>query len=115
MKLKHILISLTLGASLTSCGFLDVEPQVICSDTFYNTQEEALYGLAGVYGVMSNEAFYGNYYSLMCSNVDDLCYFNRSTTSNYTNMYKHDASATEIYAAWTEMYKGIRNANAFME
>ena len=100
---------------MTSCGFLDVEPQVICSDTFYNTQEEALYGLAGVYGVMSNEAFYGNYYSLMCSNVDDLCYFNRSTTSNYTNMYKHDASATEIYAAWTEMYKGIRNANAFME
>ena len=100
---------------MTSCGFLEVEPQVICADTFYNTQEEALYGLAGVYGVMSNEAFYGNYYSLMCSNVDDLCYFNRSTTSNYTNMYKHDASATEIYAAWTEIYKGIRNANAFME
>ena len=72
-------------------------------------------GLVGVYGVMSNEAFYGNYYSLMCSNVDDLSYFNRSTTSNYTNMYKHDASATEIYAAWTEIYKGIRNANAFME
>lgn len=100
---------------MTSCSFLEVEPQVICSDTFYNTQEEALYGLAGVYGVMNNEAFYGNYYSLMCSNVDDLCYFNRSTTSNYTNMYKHDASATEIYAAWTEIYKGVRNANAFME
>ncbi len=100
---------------MTSCGLLDVEPQVICSDTFYNTQQEALSGLVGVYGVMSNEAFYGNYYSLMCSNIDDLCYFNRSTTSNYTNMYKHDASATEIYAAWTEIYKGIRNANAFME
>ena len=100
---------------MTSCNFLDVEPQVICSDTFYNTQSEAMSGLVGVYGVMSNEAFYGNYYSLMCSNVDDLSYFNRSTTSNYTNMYKHDASATEIYAAWTEIYKGIRNANAFME
>ena len=115
MKIKNIFAAIGLSAMMTSCGFLDVEPQVICSDTFYNTQEEALYGLAGVYGVMSNEAFYGNYYSLMCSNVDDLCYFNRSTTSNYTNMYKHDASATEIYAAWTEMYKGIRNANAFME
>ena len=115
MKLKNILLSITIGASLTSCGFLEVDPQVICSDTFYNTQEEALYGLAGVYGVMSNEAFYGNYYSLICSNLDDLCYFNRSTTANYTNMYKHDASATEIYDAWTEMYKGIRNANAFME
>ena len=88
---------------------------MICADTFYNTQNEAISGLVGVYGVMSNEPFYGNYYSLMCSNVDDLSYFNRSTTSNYTNMYKHDASATEIYAAWTEIYKGIRNANAFME
>ena len=88
---------------------------MICADTFYNTQSEAISGLVGVYGVMSNEPFYGNYYSLMCSNVDDLSYFNRSTTSNYTNMYKHDASATEIYAAWTEIYKGIRNANAFME
>ena len=115
MKLKNIIAAIGLSAVMTSCGFLDVEPQVICSDTFYNTQEEALYGLAGVYGVMNNEAFYGNYYSLMCSNVDDLCYFNRSTTSNYTNMYKHDASATEIYAAWTEIYKGVRNANAFME
>ena len=115
MKLKNIFTVIGLSAVMTSCGFLEVEPQVICADTFYNTQDEALYGLAGVYGVMSNEAFYGNYYSLMCSNVDDLCYFNRSTTSNYTNMYKHDASATEIYAAWTEIYKGIRNANAFME
>ena len=115
MKLRLIILSFTLGAALTSCNFLDVDPQVICSDTFYNTQGEAMSGLVGVYGVMSNEAFYGNYYSLMCSNVDDLSYFNRSTTSNYTNMYKHDASATEIYAAWTEIYKGIRNANAFME
>lgn len=115
MKLKNIIAAIGLSAVMTSCGFLDVEPQVICSDTFYNTQEEALYGLAGVYGVMNNEAFYGNYYSLMCSNVDDLCYFNRSTTANYTNMYKHDASATEIYQAWTLIYKGISNANAFME
>jgi len=115
MKIRNIILSIGLGAALSSCGFLDVEPQVICSDTFYNTKEEALYGLAGVYGVMSNEAFYGNYYSLMCSNVDDLCYFNRSTSANYTNFYRHDASATEIYAAWTEIYKGIRNANAFME
>ena len=115
MKIRNIFISISLGYVLISCSFLDVKPQVICSETFYNTKEEVLYGLAGVYGVMSNEAFYGNYYSLMCSNVDDLCYFNRSTTANYTNTYRHDASATEIYAAWTEIYKGIRNANAFME
>lgn len=115
MTIRNIFFTLCIGCALTSCSFLEVKPQVICSETFYNTEEEVLYGLAGVYGVMSNEAFYGNYYSLMCSNTDDLCYFNRSTTANYTNIYRHDASATEIYAAWTEIYKGIRNANAFME
>lgn len=115
MKIKNIFLTATISTSLFSCSFLDVEPKIICSDTFYNTEEEVLYGLAGIYGVMNNEAFYGNYYSLMCSNVDDLCYFNRSSTANYTNVYRHDAGATEIYKAWTEIYKGIRNANAFME
>ena len=115
MKLKNIFISLGLGLALSSCGFLEVDPQVICSDTFYNNEEELLYGLAGVYGAMGNESFYGNYYSLMLSNTDDLCYYNRSTTTNYTVTYTHDPSATEVYSAWTEIYEGIRNANAFME
>ena len=70
--LNKIFVVSGLCAALSSCSFLEVEPQVICSDTFYNTEKEVQYGLAGVYGVMSNEALYGNYYSLMYSNVDDL-------------------------------------------
>ena len=80
-----------LCVALNSCSFFDVEPQVICSETFYNTEKEVLYGLAGVYGVMSNEAFYGNYYSVMYSNIDDLCYFNRDTGTNYLQYNRHDA------------------------
>lgn len=112
-RFNYILLSLTLCFS--SCSFLDVEPQVICSDTFYNTEKEVLYGLTGVYGVMNNEALYGNYYSLMLSNVDDLCYFNRPSTSAFVQVYRHDASSAEVYSAWTLLYKGIRNANAFMD
>ena len=67
--LNKIFVVSGLCAALSSCSFLDVEPQVICSDTFYNTEKEVLYGLAGVYGVMSNEALYGNYYSLMTSAI----------------------------------------------
>lgn len=105
-----------LAASLmafASCSFLDVPPTVMVGG--YTSEEEALYGLAGVYGVINNEAFYGNYYSLMLSNVDDLCYFNRTSASNYSVWYQHDASSPEVYDAWTEIYRGIGNANTFME
>jgi hypothetical protein len=114
MRIRNIISTICIGIALSSCDFFEVKPQIITEDDFYKTNDEVKYALAGVYGVMSNEAFYGNYYSLMCSNIDDLCYYNRGTTSNYTNVYKHDATATEIYQAWTEIYKGIRNANAFM-
>lgn len=112
---NKILVVTGLCAALTSCGFLDVEPQVICSDTFYNTEKEVQYGLAGVYGVMSNEALYGNYYSLMYSNIDDLCYFNRDQGSNLLQFQRHTAGTSQIYEMWVELYQGVRNANAFME
>ena len=112
---NKILVVSGLCAALSSCSFLDVEPQVICADTFYNTEKEVQYGLAGVYGVMSNEALYGNYYSLMYSNIDDLCYFNRDQGSNLLQFQRHTAGTSQIYDMWVELYQGIRNANAFME
>lgn len=113
-KTANILIFLTATLAAASCNFLDLTPNIISKETFYKTEAEVKYGLAGIYGAMSNEAFYGNKYSLMLSNVDDLSYFNRSTTNAYTQTYTHDASASEIYEAWVQIYAGIRNANAFM-
>ena len=112
---NRIFVATGLCAALSSCSFLDVEPQVICSDTFYNTEKEVQYGLAGVYGVMSNEALYGNYYSLMYSNIDDLCYFNRDMGSNLLQYHRHTAGTSQVYDIWVELYQGIRNANAFMD
>lgn len=115
MKFNRILSISASCILLAGCHLLDVTPQVICSDTFYNSRDEAISALVGVYGPINNEAFYGNFYSLVISNGDDLCYFNRATPSYYTSVYRHDASTSEIYMAWTEIYKGICNANAFMD
>lgn len=108
-------ICLAAAASLASCSFFDVKPQVICSETFYNTEDEVKYGLAGVYGVMNKEQFYGNYYSIMYANGDDLCYFNREASTNFLQYNRHDATTVQIYDIWTAIYQGIRNANEFME
>lgn len=114
-KINNIVLISALSLLTVSCSFLDREPNVIEAGTFYNSEQEVLNGLVGVYGALGSEALYGNYYSLMLSNVDDLSYFNRSTTNNFSQMYAHDASSSEIYDAWTELYAGIGNANSFME
>ncbi len=114
-NLKKIFMGSFLSVAAVSCSFLDTEPNVIEAGTYYNSASELQYGLAGVYGALNNEASYGNYYSLMLSNIDDLSYFNRNTSQNLSQLLAHDASATEIYQAWIEFYAGIKNANAFME
>ena len=73
------------------------------------------YGLAGVYGAIGKEQFYGNYFSLMYANVDDLSYFNRDISTNYLQYCRHNASTSQVYDIWTAIYQGVNNANAFME
>ncbi len=113
-KIVNIFALSVMAFAGVSCGFLDVKPEILTRDNFYTSKAEVEYGLAGVYGVINNEGFYGNYYSLMLSNTDDLCYYNRNTANNYSVWYTHDASSPEIYSAWTTIYQGINTANVFM-
>ena len=116
MKKSIIIVSAALAACLTSCHFLDLEPGIISKETFYKSAEEVKYGLAGVYGTLSNDATYGSIYSLAIANTDDLCYFNRPASPSYDlQQYHYDAGNNNIYQAWTRLYAGIRNANAVME
>ena len=97
-----------------SCSLLDVEPTVIMKDTYYNTEQEVLHGLAGVYGAMNNEDFYGSNYSIICSLNDDLSYCRASSATYQIDFLEHSAGSIEVYNLWTAIYKGVKNANAFM-
>ena len=114
--LNKIAVATGLCLAASSCGFLEVDPQVITSDNFYENQQEVLDGLAGVYGALNNEEVYGNNYSLMASNIDDLSYVNRVADSKNVVMYNlHSAGTSEIYNIWRMLYEGVKNANAFMD
>jgi len=106
---------LSAAAILASCSFLDQNPNVICQETFYVSQKDVILGLASVYGPLDNLEIYGEYYSLDCSQSDDLCYFNRTNQTTFTNQYIHDASTPLIGKMWDAMYAGVKNANAFIE
>uniref|UniRef100_UPI004057448A RagB/SusD family nutrient uptake outer membrane protein n=1 Tax=Alistipes sp. TaxID=1872444 RepID=UPI004057448A len=115
--MKRILLntfSLLALLILGSCSILDEEPQVICSDTYYQNESEVLYGLAGVYGAINNEELYGRSYSLPISNTDDLCYQNRPHNTSAVYWYTHNASDSDVLNAWRMLYAGIKNANEFM-
>lgn len=113
---KSLLWALTATLSLSSCSFLDVEPDTILApETYYKSEAELKYGLAGVYGAINNEEFYGNYYSLMISNADDLCYQNRSHDNSGPYWYNFSTTDSYIYRCWTMIYAGIKNANEYME
>lgn len=106
--------SLLLLFAVGGCSILDEEPQVICSDTYYQNESELLYGLAGVYGAINNEELYGRCYSLPISNTDDLCYQNRPHNTSSVYWYNHNASDADVLNAWRMLYAGIKNANEFM-
>ncbi len=112
-KIEMILVAIL---TFTSCNYLDVDPEsVMAPETYYQSEEDVVYGLAGVYGVINSEELYGNYYTLMLSNPDDVCYQNRVQSGNHPHWYTHTTSDTYIYKAWTKFYEGIKNANEFLK
>lgn len=114
--MRHTKYIFIIAVALNSCSLLNPDPLIITGDTYYKNEKEVLYGLAGVYGAMSSSEFYGNLYSLLYSNTDDLCYFNRKMSSSDMIEYNmHNESTADVYSMWYKIYEGIKNANSFME
>lgn len=117
--MKNILFILLFALSLNSCSdFLDTRAyDFVSPEEFYQNQNDAQMALAGVYSTLATENVYGNRYSCMISNVDDLSFYVRPSTQTVTHVYgnDHNTSNTDIYNAWSSIYKGIESANILLE
>lgn len=120
--IKYIIIgivSLIMSFGATSCSdFLDSTAyDFVSPDGFYKNKEEAKMGLSGVYMTLTQQEVYGNMYSCMLSNVDDLSHYTRAATQTVGRVYgnDHNTSDQDVYVAWRELYKGIESANMFLE
>ncbi len=117
--MKKIIAILITALSLGACSdFLDSRAyDFVSPEEFYQNENDAQMALAGVYRAMATENVYGNRYSCMISNVDDLSFYARPATQTVTDVYGngHNTSNTDIYNAWTSIYAGIENANILME
>ena len=113
--------SLALCAALTvsSCeSFLETDPyDFVAPETFYSNEKECTMALAGVYWTMASENVYGNRYSCMISNIDDLSYYQRNAGALSSQVFgnDHNPSNTDIWNCWKSLYSGINNANILIE
>lgn len=118
-KLSKVLLAVCVGTSFSGCSdFLETEPfDFVAPQTFYKTEQDCTMALAGVYYTLSYEEVYGNFYSCMISNVDDLSYYKRNASVTAGCVYGNDHSPSEknIWGTWETLYKGINNANMLLE
>lgn len=98
--------------------FLDTKPyDFTAPETFYSNESECTAALAGVYYTLVYEKVYGNNYSCMISNVDDLSYYQRQSGQLASQVYgnDHNPGNQHVWGTWETLYKGINNANVFLE
>ena len=119
-KLFHAtVLTLCSAIMLSSCdSFLDTKPyDFTAPETFYSNESECTAALAGVYYTLAYEKVYGNNYSCMISNVDDLSYYQRQSGQLASQVYgnDHNPGNQHVWGTWETLYKGINNANVFLE
>lgn len=115
-KIKNIFIGFSAVLLLGSCDLLDVKPNIITEETFYTSSSQAQLALNGVYGVLNSWQLYGcNLILDLNYNSDIVQYMSTTNASMKGASFELDANSDDVYQTWTWLYKGIRNANAFLE
>lgn len=112
--MKKLFLLFSIAVFAVSCNLLDQKPHIITGENFYNSVEEAEYGLNGIYGALNSLEIYGRYYSISFALNDDISYYQGVSFSPEDNL-SHDASAPHIYEMWCKFYQGINSANLFLE
>lgn len=119
MKSYKILLAgtvLGIAATFSSCDLLDREPNIITEDQFYTSSEQAQLGLNAVYGVMNSWQLYGCTLILDLGYNTDISMYMSSTNSDmYGASFELNANSASVSNPWIWLYKGIGNANAFLE
>lgn len=118
-NIRIICLGLCSAIITSSCdSYLETTPyDFVAPETFYSNETECTMALAGVYYTLVKEEVYGNYYSCMISNIDDLSFYSRNAGTITSQVYgnDHTPSNTNIWGTWEALYAGINNANILID
>lgn len=100
---------------LTSCEFLDMEPQdFIAPSQYYKTKADLETALTGVYSTLIDGALYKNYALGRLGLDADQGYDNRDGDVGTVSQYMAASSDAKVEKVWQALYKGINNANILL-
>ncbi len=117
-NIKNILPVLCVFAMFSCNDYFEEKPyDFVSPEIFYKTENECTQALTGIYSRLATNNIYGNSYSCMISNIDDLSYYIRNASQTSTKVFgnDHDSSSSELYEFWCDAYEGINNANSLLE
>ena len=115
-RIKNIFVGFSAALLLGGCNLLDVKPNIITEETFYTSSSQAQLALNGVYGVLNSWQLYGCNLILDLNYNSDIVQYMSTTNSTMKGAcFEIDANSDDVYQTWTWLYKGVRNANAFLE
>lgn len=107
---------LAIVTSMAGCDMLDTKPyDFVAPETFYKNETDCTMALAGVYWTMAAKHVYGNRYSCMLSNIDDLSYYYRQNQTSAVVANSHNTGNTDLWYTWESLYSGINNANVLLD
>ena len=110
-RIKNIAIGLA-AVALSSCSFLETEPDFVTPDEYYNTELEMQQALNGIYnrlidtnGRMYSRALF-SYFALS----DEFFYLEQFSVNNI-RVQVYDAASLDIGRFWEVLYEGVNRAN----
>ena len=116
MNRKYLPILFLVVLYLGSCKkFLQPAPtDFLSKDTYYKTEQQLDFALAGVYNTVGNGGFWGSYANYLLDWDADIAYMNRLTLNGPFN-FNYSASDPYMTGLWTTLWDGINRANVLME
>lgn len=118
-SVKTAIIALAASATLSlgSCDFLDKEPTITTSGSYFNNESEAESFLRGVYAILTQPTFYGNQYIYLAGGDDLEHYGGAGRAPLSSGLICNKATTSDPYVAglWYTLYSGINRANTLLE
>ena len=114
--MKKIIAIFLCLAAVSSCGFLDTEPDdFVTPSNSYNDENEINMALNGVYATLAESALYGGNMLGRMGLSADIGY--ESYSSDYGTVGDYDVSPSDakILTYWREFYEGVNRANMLIK